>query len=287
VLAIGLVVDDAIVMLENIYRHIEEGMHPFPGRHPGRARDRLCHRRHDAHAGGGVRAAGLHAGAHGRLFVEFALALAGAVVVSGFVALTLSPMLCSGAAAPQPQAQLVRPLMERWLTAWRRLRPALLRARAGRAGRCWLRAAGDGRLAPAPAGGCLPAKQELSPLEDRGVILPASTRPTAPRWPTPTATRARSKPSAAATPSSTASSPTSATPGVAGQRGLRTVDWERAQRSTLEIARDLQPKVSRLPGVSAFPITPPSLGQGFRERPSTSWCSSDSYENLAASCAGR
>jgi hypothetical protein len=64
VLAIGLVVDDAIVVLENIYRHIEEGMDAVPGLDQGRARGQLRGRGHDADAGGGVCAAGLHAGAH-------------------------------------------------------------------------------------------------------------------------------------------------------------------------------------------------------------------------------
>ena len=64
VLAIGLVVDDAIVVLENIFRHIEEGLTPFQAATQGRARDQLRRRRDDAHAGGGVRAAGLHARAH-------------------------------------------------------------------------------------------------------------------------------------------------------------------------------------------------------------------------------
>ena len=63
----------------------------------------------------------------------------------------------------------------------------------------------------------------------------------------------------------------------------RTVDWEQRERSTLDMARELQPKVGALPGVNAFLITPPSLGQGFRSRPLTYVIqTSDSYENLNA-----
>ena len=54
VLAIGLVVDDAIVVVENIHRHIEEGVAPFDAALVGRARDRRAGHRHDHHAGGGL-----------------------------------------------------------------------------------------------------------------------------------------------------------------------------------------------------------------------------------------
>src|SRR5690606_22336725 len=95
VLAIGLVVDDAIIVVENIERHLRAGMQPF-----------------DA-AIGGVRERGAPAiamtitlvavyapigfvgGLTGTLVTEFAFTLAGAVLVSGVIALTLSPMMCS------------------------------------------------------------------------------------------------------------------------------------------------------------------------------------------------
>lgn len=95
VLAIGLVVDDAIVVVENIYRHIEDGMAPFEASIKG-ARE----------IAGPVIAMtitlvavyapiGFVQGVTGSLFREFAFTLAGSVVVSGVVALTLSPMMCS------------------------------------------------------------------------------------------------------------------------------------------------------------------------------------------------
>ena len=52
---------------------------------------------------------------------------------------------------------------------------------------------------------------------------------------------------------------------------LRATPWEERKRTTLEMAREMTPRVSALSGVSAFPITPPSLGQGFRERPTWAW----------------
>jgi multidrug efflux pump len=63
----------------------------------------------------------------------------------------------------------------------------------------------------------------------------------------------------------------------------RAVDWDERKRTTLEIARELQAKFNGVAGVNAFPITPPSLGQGFRERPVNFVIqTSDSYQNLNA-----
>ena len=95
VLAIGLVVDDAIVVVENVHRHIEEGLTPLQASLVG-ARE----------IAGPVIAMtitlaavyapiGFLTGLTGALFREFAFTLAGAVIISGVVALTLSPMMCS------------------------------------------------------------------------------------------------------------------------------------------------------------------------------------------------
>jgi multidrug efflux pump len=62
---------------------------------------------------------------------------------------------------------------------------------------------------------------------------------------------------------------------------FRAVEWEARERTTLQLAREMGPRISSLPGVNAFVITPPSLGQGFRERPLNFVIqTSDSYENL-------
>ncbi|MBX7137689.1 MAG: efflux RND transporter permease subunit [Oligoflexia bacterium] len=95
VLAVGLVVDDAIVMLENIERHVSEGMAPFDAALKG-ARELVGPTIAMTITLAAVYAPiGLQGGLTGTLFREFAFTLAGAVVISGIVALTLSPMMSS------------------------------------------------------------------------------------------------------------------------------------------------------------------------------------------------
>jgi multidrug efflux pump len=95
VLAIGLVVDDAIVVVENIYRHIEEGKRPFEAALLG-AREIVYPIIAMTITLAAVFAPiGFVSGLTGALFKEFAFTLAGAVLVSGVIALTLSPMMCS------------------------------------------------------------------------------------------------------------------------------------------------------------------------------------------------
>ena len=95
VLAIGLVVDDAIVVVENIHRHLEEGKSPVRASLEG-AREIVGPVISMTITLAAVYAPiGFLGGVTGALFKEFAFTLAGSVIVSGVIALTLSPMMCS------------------------------------------------------------------------------------------------------------------------------------------------------------------------------------------------
>lgn len=95
VLAIGMVVDDAIVVLENIHRHVEKGMKPFDAAIKGAREIAFAVIAMTITLSAVYVPIGFSSGFTGTLFREFAFTLAGAVIVSGFIALTLSPMMCS------------------------------------------------------------------------------------------------------------------------------------------------------------------------------------------------
>lgn len=103
VIAIGLVVDDAIVVVENIHRHIEEGQTPFNAALQGAREVALPVIAMTLTLAAVYAPIAFVGGLTGTLFSEFALTLAGAVIVSGLIALTLSPMMCS---------KILRPLKE-------------------------------------------------------------------------------------------------------------------------------------------------------------------------------
>ena len=95
ILAIGLVVDDAIVMLENIHRYIEEGLSPKEAAFKGSKEIGFSVVAMTITLAAVYAPTGFMSGTTAVLFREFAFTLAGAVIISGFVALTLSPMMCA------------------------------------------------------------------------------------------------------------------------------------------------------------------------------------------------
>jgi multidrug efflux pump len=297
VLAIGLVVDDAIVMLENIFRHIEEGLDPFSAAIRGAREIGFAVITMTLTLVAVYAPLAFTPGRTGRLFVEFALALAGAVLVSGFIALTLTPMMCSQLLRHNPKPNWFDRTMERLLTRLQdgyaaALRWVLLRRWQPRSGSApWIGHVLQARwivigvmlLSAAAIAVIWPTmKQELSPLEDRGTILAninapdGSTLEYTNRYAEALEKLGQQYPEFDRI-FGNVGNPTVSQASVV----YRTVDWEDRKRSTLDLAREMGPKFNQLPGVSAFPITPPSLGQGFRERPLNFVIqTSDSYENL-------
>jgi multidrug efflux pump len=114
VLAIGLVVDDAIIVVENVHRHIEMGESRFDAALIGARELALPIIAMTTTLVAVYAPIGFMGGLVGTLFTEFAFALAGAVLISGAVALTLSPMLSSKALKPHGQ----QGRFEQWVEHW-------------------------------------------------------------------------------------------------------------------------------------------------------------------------
>jgi len=290
VLAIGLVVDDAIVVLENIYRHIEEGMSPFHAAIKGAKEVGFAVVAMTMTLAAVYAPLAFTPGRTGKLFTEFALALAGSVVVSGFVALTLTPMMCSIMLKhnhnPSWFDRTMEHQLQRLSNAYGRLLQWTLSHGVvfGREmSRRWL-VVGVMVLAGIGTWTLLKTtKSELAPMEDRGVILTVINGPDGATMDYTTRyTMALEKMADKYTEFdrifTVVGNPTVAQ----GNVFYRARPWEDRKKTTLEIARDMTPAVAGLPGVTAFPITPPSLGQPFRERPlNFVILTSDSYQNLA------
>jgi multidrug efflux pump len=311
VLAIGLVVDDSIVVLENIFRHIEEGgghlMTPFQAALKGVREIGFAVLAMTMTLAAVFAPLAFTPGRTGRLFVEFALALAGAVIVSGFVALTLTPMMCSLLLKHNPKPNFFDRGMERflvWVTGgyssalrWvlgapgaGAVRPVAPKGGAGTWGTA-LRSLGPRWIvlvvmAAAAAGSWTLFKglrSELAPMEDRGVVLGSINAPDGATLEYTMRYGRELERIAARHPELDRVFVSSGNPTVAQALSfMGAKDWSEREKSTQQIARELQQQFAGLPGVNAFASTPPSLGQGFRDRPvNFVIVTSDSYQNLA------
>ena len=116
VLAIGLVVDDAIVMLENIHRYIEEGFTPMQAALKGSQEIGFAILAMSITLVAVYAPIGFVQGFNAQLFKEFAFTLASAVLISGFIALTLSPMMCSRVLLPDAKMSRLSHFIDRNFT---------------------------------------------------------------------------------------------------------------------------------------------------------------------------
>ena len=286
VLAVGLVVDDAIVMLENIHRRIERGQAPFRAAMDG-----------SREIGFAVLATTVSLvavfipliflkGATIRLFSELAIAVGGAVLISGFIALTLTPMM--SARWLRVAATHVRPT-PRWI-AW--LSYGFTRVvdlyRAGL--RRMLQATSMALLVIAAlliAGAVLfaTAPSELAPMEDSGAFMVTITAPegTTIRYTDHYVRQIESlfadipEVRSYLTWVATGTKPTLVTrAGI----WINLTDWDHRVRTQQEIVAELAPKLAQIAGISAFAINPPAFEQAGTKAPIQFVIGAGSYESL-------
>ena len=280
VLAIGLVVDDAIVMLENIYRHIENGMAPFEAALVGAREIGFAVVAMTLTLAAVYAPVAFMTGRTGKLFIEFALTLAGAVLVSGFVALTLSPMMCSKLLRHTerhgPVYNWIETGMIRMTNGYRRVLGLALNHR--------LLVLGIAFVIPVAAIAWLfsSLRQELAPTEDRGVIIGIFVGPEGATIQYTDRYARRIENVFAGTNDVERYFVVAGFPQVS--QGISFVglkDWDERKRLAQDVQREVQPKLFGLPGVLAFPTLPLSLGQSPRAKPvEVVVVSSASYEEL-------
>ena len=265
VLAIGLVVDDAIVVLENIYRNIEEGMDRVNAAVKGIKEIGFAVIAMTLTLTAVFAPLAFATGRTGRLFIEFALALAGAVLVSGFVALTLSPMMCSKLLKHETKHGRAFTFIENGLN---RMTRGYGRALAWVLHHRWVVVITWFVVAGLCALFFSLLRSELAPLEDRGVIF---GRLQAPPGATVqyTSDQLREVERYYETiPEAVAYNAVAGFPTVDfGNAILRLKPWEERTRKQQDIARELNARFQQLPGVIGFAVNPPSLGQSPRTLP--------------------
>ena len=297
VLAIGLVVDDAIIMLENVHRHMEMGKPRLKAALEGAAEIGFAIVATTITLVAVFVPLAFLTGRIGRLFNEFGVIVAVSVLISGFVALTLSPMLCSrflrpthhfgdeeegGAARPAPAGGARRGRLDRFFQALhhgyeRHLRTGL------RHRRLVMAACLGAVLAIGVLFFLVPS--ELAPVEDRGLVF---TLLFAPEGSTLEYTDRYLRQAEAVfqrTPEVqslfSAAGLAFSGPGRVTDAFMfvRLKDYGERDRTQQQIVQGVFPQLLSIPGVLAIPINPPSLGASFG-KPVQFVLQAETYEEL-------
>ena len=265
VLAIGLVVDDAIVMLENIYRHVELGEPPLQAALKGSKEIGFAVLAMTLTLAAVYAPVGFLGGSTGKLFTEFAWTLAGAVLVSGFVALSLSPMMCSKLLRHDAKHGVVYRAIEAVLGGVTRGYRAALRV--GLRVRWLMLGLG---LAVFAAGIPLFQKlpEELAPVEDQSTIFSVFIAPEGATLDYTDRYARQLEQIVAEVPEVNRYFVVSGFPTVSqGVMFTKLEDWSERERLQQQITQELRGKFFGVPGVLAFAADPPPLGQSVRSSP--------------------
>jgi len=282
ILAVGLVVDDAIVMLENIQRRIDEGEPPLIAAYRGARQVAFAVIATTLTLIAVFVPIAFLEGNIGRLFTEFGFVMAAAVAFSSVVALTLAPMLCSKWLRPTSGSNAFVRGSERLLTGLTDGYRWLL-VRTLRIPLVVLALALVVALAAVQLFTFLP--QELTPTEDRGVIIIPSS---AIEGTTPAETYRsvqaieqqleRFREQGAANRIFTIVGF-----GGIGNRAftiLGLVPWEEREVRQQDIAQQIFPLLGNAPGVRAFAVNPPGLGQSSFQQPLQVVVSGADYDEI-------
>ncbi|MCY1518497.1 Efflux pump membrane transporter BepE [compost metagenome] len=259
VLAIGLVVDDAIVVVENIHRHIEEGKTPFDAAIEGAREIAVPVISMTITLAAVYAPIGFLKGLTGALFKEFALTLAGAVIISGIVALTLSPMMCSRLLRhdenPSGLAHRLDLIFEGLKRRYQRLLHATLDSRPV----VLLFALIVMVLIPLML---LPqfVKRELAPEEDQGIVFLMSNSPQTANLDYLNRFTAQFEEVFKRFPEYYSSFQINGYNGVqSGIGGMLLKPWDERERSQMELLFAVQAELDKIPGLQIFGFNLPSL----------------------------
>ncbi len=258
VLAIGLVVDDAIVVVENIHRHIEEdGMAPMQAAFSGMREIASAIVAMTMTLAAVFAPLAFTGGLTGALFREFAMTLAGAVVLSGLVAITITPMMSARLLKKGSQSRFQRIVdgtFERVEHVYEKLVAGSLKYRPVTLLIVLVLVALTGFM-------FTKTSSELAPEEDQGFLLSLVT---APRYATSDYTETyvnqilglvKDVPETRALFAATAFGGATNSAFV----GFAFKDWAQRSRSQKELQADIQGRLSKVAGVEAFVFAPPTL----------------------------
>lgn len=254
VLAVGLVVDDAIVMVENVERHIREGKPKLEAALLG-ARELFAPVVAMTITLAAVYAPiGFQGGLTGALFREFAFTLAAAVICSGIVAITLSPVMSAALTPPHGQESRFVRMINRHFDRVKAFYGAVLdwtlRLR-------WSMMLAAVLIAAAAVPMYLMSSKELAPTEDEGGIF--FIVQAAPESSLEGTQAGATRVAEALKPLPEANYVWSVTMMGNGFGGVQTIDWNQRERTTQEIQAEAFGLVSTIAGVRAIPVLPPPL----------------------------
>jgi len=257
VLGIGLVVDDAIVVVENIHRHIEDGMKPFEAAIRGAHEIALPVVAMTITLAAVYAPIGFVSGVTGALFREFAFTLAGAVIVSGFIALTLSPMMCSKLLRHDQHqgwfGRLIDRSFDRLRRAYQRRLHSTLNFRA-------LTALILVGVLALTAVMYLSTPQELAPEEDQGFLLSLVKIPQVGNLDYTEAATRRLVEEIQGIPEIAHSFVINGTAGVRQAfSGLILKPWDERRRNQKKVLADLSPRFLKVPQAQVQAFSPPAL----------------------------